>query len=268
MLAGREDAFKYGKELKNLLEALKEKGRSALVVKALLDPNSTVAIWRTEAGKVQIAEKLPSAVPQQRIIAVDSGADPLVLGAEQAIAIGMGKACKGTSQELGKLLGLKIWKPAGVYGRQAMRRAAIEVYQERKRWEARKEAHKRQIIQARIQTKAEIEYYLEVAKALDPERFLTRSQKLHFSRWEWIWGGRGLVPTVTRIRWRALTDEALWALCKARKAIRTMQALEEEAASLGLKPLYSQEELQKLLIRTAVRIKYLVWYRSRRTRSA
>ncbi len=258
----------YSEEFQALIENAAAKGRNELLLRALLDPAAVVAAWRTESGEVKIAEELPPGIPKKNVLAVDAGREALVLGADQATGLGLGRSCSGTAEELGALLGIETWRAAGNYGKLAMRRAAIERHKAEVRAAERRKALERELTEARLLAKTLIDRYMELAKAFDPERHLRRSQEQHFSRWEWVWGGDGLAPTVTRIRWRALTDQALWALYRAKQAILTMQSLEAEARALGLKPVCKAEELQKLLTRTLVRIRYLLWFRNRRTRSA
>jgi hypothetical protein len=132
----------------------------------------------------------------------------------------------------------------------------------------RNEAKIKRLVERRRKVERYIDRNLTLAHSWDPKQNARSSYRSHRSAWEsrWGWGRQG--GTTTSRRWRELTDMTLTALTAARKGIREMQKIEQEAESLGIERITKEQDLEKLLDDTEVKMRMLLYWRRRATSAA
>lgn len=232
------------------------------VVRAMVDPTFNLVAWTAKDKNVHLAEGLPEGVAKDHVIFSDTNDEQvLTLSDTQAAAIGFGRIFKGTSADVGKLLGLSKWTSAGDYGARAMREAAAVEAQRKKKEAAEFESSMRRTIQRRETVQAYIEANMKDAEKYDP----TKESKYQQQRsYEW---GNNVIITAERVS-NEFTDRAsitIRALQRANSGIEQLIGLEKTAKKLDLTPLRSPDELANQQNSNNVRIKFLTAEARRRS---
>lgn len=240
-----------------------KRGWPAPLVRAMIDPAETVYAWRDEGGKLVTAPRLPATVSRNAVIVSNGPDSVLTLNRTQAVNIGA-RSYNGTVEGLGAELGLEKWTRESDYGATAMMDSAKSQQRRTAVASRRKDVEIARLVQRRDATKKYIDRCLTLAHAWDPEQSAYSSFDKYEQKWERYWGGP-LEPTITRTRWRELTDVTIDALTKAYQGIDRMKDLEDKAVDLGLEPLYAEGELEKYQDDIEVKVTLLRFWRERKT---
>jgi len=249
------------------LEA-KKKGWPAEVVRAMIDPSVSIGAWTTPEGKVVTGTRVPGTVSRNQIIFINSPGKVLTLSRSEATLLNIAKKFNGTAADLGNELRLSQWKSAGDSGTATMLKAVEDNQKRMARTATRNEAKIKRLVERRRKVERYIDRNLTLAHSWDPKQNARSTYSSHRSAWESRWGWGRQVGTTTSRRWRELTDMTLTALTAARKGIREMQKIEKEAESLGLERLTKEQDLEKLLDDTEVKMRMLLYWRGRATSAA
>ncbi len=231
-------------------------GNSAMIVRAMLDPTYTLALWKDENGQVVGGQEAPRAVPKNRVILSVPEGELLNLAYEKAIALGA-PAFGGDLEKLGADLGIEGWTRESDYGR----RAAETVARKNARVAKRKQADYERKAERNITRRQTVEKYIAAnfkkAAELDP----TKTEYKNYSqRWNWTWGWHGPnhswsynfsgAQTITLEKQREYknrVDNAILYLQRAAKGILHIEKHDEDAVKLGLQPTYAEGEEEKIL---------------------
>ena len=239
-------------------------GWPAPLVRAMVDPAESVYAWRDDSGKVMTAARMPSSVPRDNITVHDRPESVLTLTRAQAVDLGLARAFSGSVDTLGAELKLAKWTRESDYGQKTMLAEARQEYNRMRRAADRKEKEIARLIERRETTKKYIERNLTLAHEWDPDQSATATYDRYKDRGEKYWGGP-IESTITRPRWRELTDYTIAALTAAYKGVQSMKKLEDQARDFGIEPLYQEGELEKLEDDIEVKVTLLKFWRERKT---
>jgi hypothetical protein len=240
-----------------------KRGWPAPLIRAMIDPVETVFAWRDEGGQLVTAPRLPETVSRDAVIVSNGPDSVLTLNRTQAVDLGA-RSYNGTVEGMGAELGLTNWTRESDYGATAMMSSAKSQQRRTAVASKKKELEISRVIQRRDATKKYIDRCLTLAHAWDPEQSAYSSFEKYEQKWERYWGGP-LEPTITRTRWRELTDVTIDALSKAYQGVERMKDLEDKAVDLGLEPLYPEGELEKYQDDIEVKVTLLRFWRERKT---
>jgi hypothetical protein len=207
-------------------------------------------------------------VAEENVIARCDGTTTLTLTRDQAAALGIGRPYAGTVKELGAALGLDSWKAQGAAGRRIMVRAAGDHAREQEQQALERAAEIMDLRERRRLAKRSLEFWLDLARKLDPERATRNLFERHRHDTDHYWGWGSVPGTISVGRWRELTDVALFSLSEARRDIRELLRLESAARAAGLDALYAEGKLEKLLDQTEIKVRLLLFWRTRMTRAS
>src|SRR5205085_1669100 len=90
-----------------------ERGRSAELIRAMIDPGESVFAWKGAGGKAEFGRRLPPDTAKQDILLEHKGGKLLTLNAEQLVALNFATAFEGPVDALGKELGIDGWASKG-----------------------------------------------------------------------------------------------------------------------------------------------------------
>jgi hypothetical protein len=253
----------------NAGEEAQRHGRSALLVRAMIDPGQPVNAWRDAAGRVQISRFIPNGVHTDDFIVWHVAGSPLTLSDRQAVELRFARAYDGDAAGLGRELGYPDWTSAGDAGRLAMTDATVA---ERAKVATLASDRQRflidQNLRRRSAAKASLERFLNFAHTWDPKlgTYTTIRESHHWWApwWDDCGGDRGRLTAPSRHQWRDRTDLTVAALSKARGSVLEMKHLEKEAQALGQKPLYPEGKLEEMRRDLELKIATLIQERERR----
>jgi hypothetical protein len=244
--------------------AAEKRGWPAAIVRAMIDPQVRVVAWR-DGGSVQTGVRPPPSVSRGDLIVAARPGTVLTLSRAEAAALGIGRTFEGSAAGLGYELGLDPWVAEGDYGARTMIAAARARQKELQSAARKTEASIHRLLERRKSIERFVERNLTIAHEWDPKQSAYSEYDKHVSSWERYWGGAPIPGTITRSRWRELTDVTLRALSEARKGIVEMKKLDDEAESLGIERSYPEEELDRLLDDTEIKMQRLMFWRKRKT---
>ena len=240
-------------------------GRPAEIIRAMLEPSTSLCAWRGEEGKIHSDVRPPDGLPAESVIFEVKEGSPLQLTRDAAVALGM-PPFKGGAEELGESLGISGWVKESDYGRKIMERTASRKRGVAERKQAAFEARVAKNIGRRESTERYIEHNMKEASESDPAQ---GSYQTYSNRWNWGWGWGGSYRENTwtadsRREWQIRTDSCIVYLKGAAKGLRTMKRLDKEAEELGLDPFYPKDEIDTMLGDIKVRLARLQAERDRR----
>lgn len=240
-------------------------GWSAPVVRAMIDPGEALVAWVDDGGRAASGVRPPSSVAREKIVATCRPGSLLTLTRDQAVKLGLAHKYQGSASGLGYELGLDPWTEESDYGKTAMTTAAKTHRQEMERSAEKARRSIEKLVKRRNSTQRYVDRYLALAHNFDPELSAQSSYEKFSSSWDRYWGGGPIAGTVTRRKWRDLTDATLQALARAKKGVVELQRLDREAKSLGIDPSHAPGELEKLLDDIGLKMNLLVFWRNRKT---
>lgn len=272
-----EDEGVLRRQMANELEATaRERGRSGIIIRAMVDPTERLAAWRDESQEVVMGATPPIDIAKDRVIFNDGPETVLMLSYEQAIMLGL-PPFKGEAQDLGKLLDISQWQSESDYGQRAMGKAATDAASREAGAHAVFEAKVKNNVARREVVQRAIEQNMKQSAEWAPTKESYATYKSYATRWNWGWG-RGYwnyggddgvetnrLTAESRRKWRDRTDASLHYLIEARSALKTMQRLDAEAQSLGLTPTYKPGELDLMIKDVEVKATYLNNHRIKTT---
>jgi hypothetical protein len=246
-------------------KVITETGRTGLggeILRAMVDPDHTLYVWKGEGGRIEHDSEPPKGVPaDQLIIGVDRGAT-LVLTHAQGKALGM-KDLEGGPAGLGKLLGLEGWEKESDYGAKTVERISTA---RRKSDEAKQSKHDtdvRKVQSRRETTQSFISHSLKEAASWDPTKGNYETYSIRYD-WGWGWSSDYADKKYTvesQKKWKTRTDACMYYISSAAKGLKQMKGLEEKAVKLGLDPIYSPNEIDTMLNDLNVKYKVLGTHR-------
>jgi hypothetical protein len=253
----------------NASEEARRHGRSAELVRAMIDPEEAVYGWKDGEGREHVSRWVPSDVNGPQFVVQHQAGKVLTLTDRQAVELGFARAFEGKVADLGCELGLAGWNSAGDAGRQAM---AVATRAEQIRGaDARNDRQQfliDQNLRRRNATKASIERFLSLAHEWQPKlgTYSTYKETGHY--WDNFWEGwtldAGRLTPESRQKWRDRTDITVTALSKARGGALEMKFLEKEALELGQPTLYPEGKLEGIRQDLEIKIAMLVRERDKR----
>jgi hypothetical protein len=238
-------------------------GHPPELIRAMVDPAETVAVWRDESGTWQYAQSLPPEVAKPDVALEDGPRSTLTLSAEQAVSLGLARPFDGPVDRLGRELGLPGWASAGDAGKDAM--AGVEPPNMTKA--LAKAKHPQwlldQNVRLREATKEAIENYMNRANQWDPK--LGTYSTIKEGNWWGSWQhDTGRLTSKARTEWRERTDTTIVALLHARQGIQEMIELDRQAKTLDIEPTYDDGKLQAYLKDVEAKIDLLQKHREQR----
>jgi hypothetical protein len=239
-----------------------KKGLGAEILRAIVDPDATLCVWRGDDGKPAFDAVCPSGVAAADVIIKVSPGATLELTEAHARALGMPEFSGGAA-ELGAHLGLKGWVAESDYGVRTMTRIALE---KRKAATAKQAAHDAKVtknMSRRATTNDYVSHCLQEAAAWDPTKGSYALYATYYD-WGWGWGAdtSGKKYTLeSQKKWKTRTDACSYYLASAVKGLKQMRTLDKEAVKLGLDPTYPAGEIEKLLMDLGVRLRTLAQHR-------
>ena len=251
-------------------DAIRHTGKSgalAEIVRAMLDPSETLAIWKDDEGDLATGANPPEGVAAKRVVvSVDEGT-PLQLSSDHIKAFGR-PLLEGSAKDLGKLLGIEGWALESDYGSKVMERVAVR---EKKKASAKQAAFEKKVrrnIDRREATERSIAHNMQKAAEWDPTE---SNYETYSRRWNWGWGWDGEWRTKqltedSRKKWRNRTDACMHFLKRAGKGLTAMKRLDEEANKLGLETTYKEGVIDDLLADLKARLVVLHQHRDKRTK--
>jgi hypothetical protein len=255
----------------NAGEEARRHGRSAELVRAMIDPAEAAYGWKDRKGAAQVSRWVPSDVNGSQFIVQHQAGKVLTLSDLQAVELGFARAYEGKVADLGCELGLKEWVSAGDAGQKAMT-VATQAEQVRV---AAAQGDRRQFLvdqnlRRRNATKASIERFLSLAHEWQPKLGTYSTYKETGRYWDNYWEGwtydTGRLTPESRLKWKDRTDITVTALSKARGGALEMKFLEKEARELGQPALYPEGKLEEIRLDLEIKIAMLVRERDKRFR--
>jgi hypothetical protein len=225
----------------------KERGRSAELVRAMIDPGEVVFAWKGAGGKAEFGLRLPPDIAKENILLEHKGGKLLTLGAEQLVALNFATAFDGPIDALGKELGIAGWTSKGNALATMTQAATTEKAAEDTKKTDRQAFLIDQNKKRREATKAGIERFLDLSHEWNPKLGTYSTQK----EWTGFWEGAqmtdtGRLTSESRRKWQDRTDITVSALSKAIGGIVEMKKLEKEAKNLGQEPMYPEGKLETM----------------------
>jgi hypothetical protein len=238
-------------------------GHPADLIRAMVDPAETVAVWRDESGKWEYAQSLPPEVDRTHVELLDGPRSTLTLSAEQAVSLGLARLFDSPIDRLGKELGLPGWVSAGDAGKDAM--AGIEPPNTTKA--LAKAKHPQWLIDQNVRlreaTKEAVEKYMNLANKWDPKlgTYSTIKEGDWWGHWQY---DTGRMTSKAKKEWRERTDTTIQALLHARQGIQEMIDLDRQAKGLDIESTYDDGKLQAYLKDVEAKIDLLQKHREQR----
>ncbi len=217
-------------------------GRPPALLRAMIDPTEKLTCWLDEDGKPVLGVGAPADVAADRVVFACSAGEVLVLTSDQMKRVGM--SVQATSADkLGVQLGLPAWKAESDFGRQVMAKAA-EAEQAIMRAAKNAMARKGEMIVGRRKAAKEaLAHSLAQAANWDPDK---GQYATYHGAGNWGWGPGYRLTVESRQRWAQRTDMTIGYIGEALKTIKVLKDIEARAAEIGLEPLCSQGELDRL----------------------
>ncbi|MBI3854550.1 MAG: hypothetical protein HY293_02535, partial [Planctomycetes bacterium] len=244
-------------------------GRSAELVRAMIDPGQAVNGWRDSAGRVQISPWVPNDIHSADFIVQHPAGTVLTLTERQAAELRFARPYDGDVAALGRELGFPHWIAQGDAGRVAMTEA---MKAEQFKAGAAADDRRQFLIdlnrRRRTAAKGSIERFLNLANEWNPKLGTYSTYKQTSRWWDSYWDGCGydtgrLTPE-SRRKWRDRSDVTVAALSKARGGVLEMKYLEKEARELGQDLLYPEGRLEEMRLDLELKIALLIRERDKR----
>ena len=266
--------------------------RAGPMVRAMIDPSETYAVWRDEDGVIVEGSAAPEGIDEGRVLAEAPAGVLLALDFETARELEV-PVLERSVADLGGMLGYDDWTRESDFGSRAVRLATDA---DESSVQAEFELEVRDNIGARESALRYIEQNIAAAAETDPSKGSYQEYSNHFN---WSWGRGGYTRydgdgsarsgsysrrygdaqkrrraqrqpnefTAESLRqWRNRTDLALQYLGNAKKAVDVMIDLEERARELGLDPMIEIGDLAWMRDDCQAKINYLKRERNRRGR--
>ena len=227
--------------------------RGSQLVRAMIDPAATVAVWRNDQGELVTGAKAPPDLPTGKLVFEDGPHSVLALSYDQVVELGA-QPFDGDMDQLGDRLGLTNWKQESDFGQDAMKKAVAARRTQIQETSARYESSVRQNIQRRKTTERYISHNLKEAAAWDPSK---SSYATYAGRWRWGHHPTNRLTRESRTKWRDRSDASIAYLRRAAKGISSMKKLDAEAVQLGLAPTYDPEQLNGIIDDIETKYSYL-----------
>lgn len=246
--AGQEEAVVRAQIADNLAAEARRRGRPGFFIRAMINPNESLAAWTDNSGQIVFGPTPPADLPSDAAIFVHPAGSPLVLTFDQAITLGM-PGFEGGPDKLGAALGVANWKEESSYGRDTMNRHVAQRQRRIANAQAAFEDNVTRNIRMRESTNSAIEHNLKQAAAWNP----TEASYATISKyWNAYWDPEATFDTSlwtpeSRQRWRDRTEACMYYLSQARAGIQSMMRLDKEALTLGLSSTYQEDQLKFML---------------------
>jgi hypothetical protein len=248
------------------------RGMNGPMIRAMIDPEETIAVWRDEQGELVVGVTLPAGMAGDRVVANVGVGDLLVIDESMALELGV-RPSGGTAQELGDLLGIDDWYTESEYAAETMAKTATRLRRKAQADDAKFEKKVEHNIRRRASIDRLIEGSLKSAQQWDPSSGTYEYYSRRY-RWSSTYGGyrgrsgRGSSSWTleSQDRWKSRTDATLYFLDRAARGIRPMNRLDREAQKLGLEPTYGPGELEMMLTDVNAKAAMLMNQRGRRGR--
>jgi hypothetical protein len=246
---------------------MNKRGRQGDVVRAMIDPFITLAIWESADGEILSGDIPPPGIDPSRLVVNDGPDSVLVLTEAQTTRLGVPRF-DGGADELGEALGLPGWSKESDYGAEAMARAIVD----RRREDVQARVDHDDAVRRNLQQREVADDYIQrnvrMAAQWNPSE---DTYETYSKRWRWGWGdgyrsGGNTWTQESRARWRNRTELTLKYLNEAARGVKTMIQLDNEAATLGLEPSYRPGELQWMLDDLTTKAEWL-WANRNRMRN-
>jgi len=241
-----------------LSEEARKRGRTGEYIKAMMDPEESLAGWRDANGKVHTGPKPPADLPADHLIFKCDRGTVLVLSCEKAVQMGV-PSIEGGAEQLGKALGLSQWKSAGSYGQEAMTRALNMHRQQAANAQAKNQQEVTSNVNMREATAEDIQYNLKEASKWDPTK---ATYKTFSGYWDSNWGtyvpiDEGIWTPESQAKWRDRNEACGYFMERALVAIDSMIDLENRARELELVPTFKDRQLEKMRDDVATKLEML-----------
>jgi len=260
--AAKDEQLVRSQIASDLYEAARKRGRDGRIIRAMVDPEESLAAWIDKKGEIAMGTALAKDVPSDRVVFQVGPDDVLQLGFEQARKLGV-PTITGGSNRLGEALGLPGWREESSYGRDTTNRVIASRKRAASSAQGKYEDKLTQNIRMRETASRAIETNLKQAAQWNPTE---ASYKTLSALWNWEfgldWDTRLWTPE-SRARWRDRTDACAYFLTKAQENIRLMIRLDKEAATLGLSQTFQPDDLAVMLEDVNVKLEMLKRHRNR-----
>lgn len=260
--AAKDEQLVRSQIASDLYDAARKRGRDGRIIRAMVDPEESLAAWIDEKGEVAMGTAAPKGISSDRVIFQVGPGSVLQLSFAQARKLGV-PAVTGGADRLGDALGLSGWHEESSYGRDTMNRTIASRKRAASSAQAKYEDKLTQNIRMRETASRAIETNLKQAAQWNPTQ---ASYKTLSAFWSWElgldWDSRLWTPE-SRARWRDRSDACAYFLTKAQENIRLMMRLDNEAATLGLSQTFQPDDLAVMLEDVGVKLEMLKRHRNR-----
>ena len=224
----------------------KERGRSAELVRAMIDPGEAVFAWKGADGKPEFGRRLPPEVAKDKVLLEHKAGKLLTLTSEELVALGFAKLFDGPVDALGKELGIDGWTSKG----NALATMTQAATTEKTANDAKKSDRQTFLIdqnkKRREACKAGIERFLDISHEWNPRLGTYSTQKEWGGFWEGASYDTGRLTPESRRKWQDRTDITVGALSKAIAGVVEMKKLEKEAKGFGQELMYPEGKLDTM----------------------
>jgi hypothetical protein len=230
-------------------KVISESGRKGLVaeiVRAMLDPDSGLCVWRGTDGALAYESVCPDNLPTKDLIVSVGAGSTLELTYDIAKALGM-KEFNGGAAELGAFLGLEGWAKESDYGEKTMVRVTAARLKAAQARQASVDAKIAKNNSRRQTTETYISHNIQEAAKWDPTKASYEKYNTYYN-WGWGWGdySQGKYTVESQKKWKNRTDATMYYISCAAKGLKEMKTLDAEAVKLGLEPMYKPGEIDTM----------------------
>jgi hypothetical protein len=253
----------------NAAEEARRHGRSAELVRAMIDPDEPVNAWRDSGCRVRVSRWMPDAISAEEFIVMHLPGTVLTLSDQEAVDLEFAAPYDDNVAGLGRRLGLAGWVSAGEDGRRSMAKATqAEAVKTAAAQTDRRTFLIEQNARRREAAKSAIERFLNLANEWHPKLETYSTYKERHVLWDGFWDGwthetNRLTPEARR-KWQDRTDVTVAALQKARAGVLEMKDLEKEAKGLNQPLTYTEGKLEEMRLDLELKIAMLVTEREKR----
>jgi hypothetical protein len=243
------------------------RGKSPDLVKALINPGDTVAMWKDSEGVVQVGPVLPDGIESNQVLLEDGKETILELSAEQLGQAGL--ATVASPEALGSVLGLNAWTSVDQGVRKAFDDGVLRIQKKQDETDRRLARDIARVVDRRDAALQVLEHSVERAKEVDPRRGTYATQvgttnNRNDRDWVVMPTGKGWRPVRTasdygddhdtydthrftkdsKREWQLRTDQALFS--EAQKAANSLTSLEQQAERKGVERHFDDDELKRI----------------------
>jgi len=247
------------------------KGRSGVVVRAMIDPAEVLAIWVDEQDKMKLGRTLPQDLDADRVIASVGEGEPLMLEGAQLRRAGA-PIVEGRIEGMGAVLGFEHWVSDGDFGQRTMERItrrnqAIATNDDRRAERAQTQSNKHLTnnIERRAALDRTLKHSLQEASRWDPTGHDYATYHRRSGSWDNVYNTNTLTQE-SRQDWQQRTDMTLGFLRQGARAARSLKELDIEATKMGLETTYPPGELDLIIQGMQAQWDFLKENRNRRTK--